>query len=882
MIKEIKYNGYSANPSDYECADGDLAIAMNLIPENGVLKSVQKPKCLFTLSQGKKVIYIHNISTYKHYIIHDTESETLQWLSSNDINKQPENIVSISGRELYQVTSLGNTLIILTSDGIIYTLYKSDTYILMGSNPVFPSLSFRLRASTEKSNTLSASFPGFYINLIPGALLSADACQSVKDTVLSYTNKYTADAKTAGLFQYPFMIRYAYRMYDGTLNYISSPIKIYPSYGTPFLITYEGNSMSNNQYVGFNMSVLSVVSKLYYKITNFDEVKKSMSEWSELIRSIDIFITPPLYTIDQDNMCKSIFNYGPWGSPGKSYVNFSYCANSKNENNSGELIYRRHDASEFTNPLKDMFFGMLGKPLVDDDSSLPFYLISSIDVKEIQSGENIVSIEKEALNSLEAKEVMEGDSNLVGTIVAKHAFPYNARLNLTGVTIIPPKFPLESCFEYANGEYDDETKKAIKKTYSYKAYIFIEAEKRKVMVQLLSGIQMNIVNSYFFYPNINAKELIIERIDGDGTKSYSYNKLYKHETLNGVYGNINTIFSIKPDMNLITDTEIGITYLNKIYTSDVNDPFSFPATGVCAVGIGTIIGLSSAAKALSQGQFGQFPLYCFSTDGIWALEISSTGSYSARQPITRDICVNTDSITQIDNAVLFATDRGIMLISGSRSQCISDILDCELAFSVSSLPHLNKLINNTEFNSVDFQFLTFHEFLKKCKMIYDYTNQRIIIYNPSCTYAYLYSMKSKQWGMMCSNIVSNLNSYPEALAMTSNNELVIFSQGNNTASTTSLAVTRPFKMDDLNIFKTINTIIQRGYFKSSHITQVLYGSNDLFNWHVVWSSTDKYLRGFRGTPYKAFRLALICTFDKSESLLGFSVQFNPRMLNRLR
>lgn len=42
------------------------------------------------------------------------------------------------------------------------------------------------------------------------------------------------------------------------------------------------------------------------------------------------------------------------------------------------------------------------------------------------------------------------------------------------------------------------------------------------------------------------------------------------------------------------------------------------------------------------------------------------------------------------------------------------------------------------------------------------------------------------------------------------------------------------------------------------------------------------MRGFRGTPYKAFRIALICTLDKSESLLGFSVQFNPRMLNRLR
>lgn len=33
MVTEIKYNGYNTKPSDYECADGDLAAAINLIPE---------------------------------------------------------------------------------------------------------------------------------------------------------------------------------------------------------------------------------------------------------------------------------------------------------------------------------------------------------------------------------------------------------------------------------------------------------------------------------------------------------------------------------------------------------------------------------------------------------------------------------------------------------------------------------------------------------------------------------------------------------------------------------------------------------------------------------------------------------------------------------
>lgn len=144
-------------------------------------------------------------------------------------------------------------------------------------------------------------------------------------------------------------------------------------------------------------------------------------------------------------------------------------------------------------------------------------------------------------------------------------------------------------------------------------------------------------------------------------------------------------------------------------------------------------------------------------------------------------------------------------------------------------------------------------------------------------------MESKQWGMMHSNIISNLNSYPDAFAMTSENELINFSQSDDTVEPlTALAITRPFKIDAPNMFKTIDTIIQRGYFKSNHVAQILYGSNDLFNWHPIWSSSDKYMRGFRGTPYKTFRLVLICNLDKSENMLGCTVQFNPRMLNKPR
>ena len=55
---------------------------------------------------------------------------------------------------------------------------------------------------------------------------------------------------------------------------------------------------------------------------------------------------------------------------------------------------------------------------------------------------------------------------------------------------------------------------------------------------------------------------------------------------------------------------------NKIYTSEINNPFHFPVLGINTIGTGTILGISSAVKALSEGQFGQFPLYAFTSEGV--------------------------------------------------------------------------------------------------------------------------------------------------------------------------------------------------------------------------------------------------------------------------
>ena len=138
---------------------------------------------------------------------------------------------------------------------------------------------------------------------------------------------------------------------------------------------------------------------------------------------------------------------------------------------------------------------------------------------------------------------------------------------------------------------------------------------------------------------------------------------------------------------------------------------------------------------------------------------------------------------------------------------------------------------------------------------------------------------------MQSTITDGVNAYPEAIANTMDNSIVDMSQRSAAdlkQGVYGLLWTRPLKLEGVNELKTIDTIIQRGVLKKDHVKQVLYGSRDLMNWELIWSSKDAYLRGFRGTPYKYFRVCLVCHLEQGESLYGFTVQYTPRDTNQPR
>lgn len=895
MIKEVKYNGYTATPSDYECPDGDLAGVIGFVPEDGAMKPLLPPKPVLTLSYDKTVVYIHETINFRHYIIKDAANK-LSW-TGEDEGKLMTVLRSFGNIEIYQVNSIGNTLLVLTSDGIHYFLWKGNEqigYIYLGTDMPECSISFGLRAEMKRTDEFTISF-SIHENSIFSEF-SDDTATNITNQVLAKVNKFIAEESTEkGKFIYPFLIRYAYRLYDGTLTRHSAPILMICSSDIAPRVFWFHLSGKDDTYKSATLRVVSPLHTLDYAVTSNTSL---LQNWKDIIKSVDIFISKPIYTYDQNGKCTRFQNGGV------DLSGYSVCrhVNQAASTSTYPLRYQYNEfgklyAFTFTpNELSLRPGGVLHTPqrsvdAVKEDirNCSQFYFLESIKIDALQTTRTAIEVKEDYLQSLVTREVMTDDYDSHDRLFARYSFAYNQRLNLTGMKKqLFEGFGAYSLFNFSDGyvyNWADTGSTLLDVKESVVCYVFIKHDGRDIVVRGQYGT-LGFMSPilFFYYPNVNAYKAIINR------SSYGLGDCYEipleqHNFLNGAF-----YFGGWDDLSVKTNTVPTISTLeqrivdipNKIYTSDINNPFYFPILGINTVGTGTILGICSAVKALSQGQFGQFPLYAFTTEGVWALEVSETGTYTARQPVTRDVCINADSITQIDNAVLFAADRGIMLISGSNSMCISDVLNSDDPFSLPTFQCGEDLIYKAEFSIDTFDYLPFKEFLVDCRMIYDYTHQRIIVYNRGCLYAYVYSLKSKQWGMMESNISGGVNSYPEALAMTWHDGLVDFAQSDETIGLRGLIITRPLKLENPDVLKTVDTVIQRGFFRKGHVATALYGSRDLYNWHLIFSSKDHYLRGFRGTPYKYYRVALICKLDKDESVFGCTVQYTPRLLNQPR
>ena len=350
----------------------------------------------------------------------------------------------------------------------------------------------------------------------------------------------------------------------------------------------------------------------------------------------------------------------------------------------------------------------------------------------------------------------------------------------------------------------------------------------------------------------------------------------------------------------ISTTKSGI---NVVKVSDVENPLVFPSKNTIDNIGGTIVGMATNTQPISSAQFGDYPLYIFTDEAVWAAKVNTSGTddgtYVSVAPVSRDSVDlgNSDtssgsSIVEIGQGVVYPAQRGIMLLSGYKSVCITDVL-YGYPFDHTILPHLSEIMTaaGQVVTMADIDYLTTIDgkrekyktwyFKSGTSMFYDNIQQRIILSRPDTNWLLAYSIRSGTWGAAKNNVGTSVSCNSgmcmvnEYIDGTSAN--TIYEIGNSHDDTYNVfACTRPLGLDNKNALKEIDSIITRGVFAKGHLKSIVYASRDILNWRLVNTSVDHILRNRAGTPYKYYIVATLGEIAYDESISGLTAEGSER------
>lgn len=765
----IPFSGITRNTDDTISSDGECMELINARVKNGSISPVGKPILEKSFLSNRSPIYIHKNGIYEHLITYENNCNLIYEANcSKEDSYVSVNTPICSISDITSIESIGNTLIILTSTSIHYALFSNTEYLYLGEKPDFPEINFQYFLSSSPKSSEEISYNTDPPIPLPAGqdkvTLDANNTTSINTSFRATINKLLNSLNNEGLFVSPFVVRYALRLFNGSYIMHSPPILLFPQgYSSSILIT-EQNTLTGHL-TGFKYKISAQPSTLgvQYDLTTLDK-------WKDIVSSVDIFISRPINRVDLDSDITLLYKVG-----NNISFSFNYFENS-------EMIEKIVNTSNF------------------------------FKVKTITSGSNSKGLYEDFLkdtNNLEQKEAMTDDQYTHNAITGK-SFVFNNRLHVANIrTQIAPMFPISIY----------HTSTAYSKFITLHTEVHIKAETGTKIVHGECQISIDAISPYISYPDYRAYKLILY-FSYAGINYYKELNLKPHSILNLAY-NLETTQEYLIDSGHFTvgtynpkNEESIELYPNKIKVSEISNPFFFPAKQTYTISGGNIIGMASATAALSTGQFGQFPLYVFSSDGIYTLSIGSDSIvYSSSHPVSRDVCTNAKSIVSIDNAIVFSTESGIMLLSGSSVQKLSDKIEGYLPSSFVSSPVLNEIIKIPKLKS---SMSDFRDYINDSVIGYIYEDKEIIISNEKFPYSYVYNLQSNEWYKISESIKHFLNSYPLSLAVISKKPgYAIYNMHNPHRTINDIAIiTRPVKLGSITHKRILQSAL-RGIIKPS-------------------------------------------------------------------
>lgn len=339
---------------------------------------------------------------------------------------------------------------------------------------------------------------------------------------------------------------------------------------------------------------------------------------------------------------------------------------------------------------------------------------------------------------------------------------------------------------------------------------------------------------------------------------------------------------------------------NVLKVSAVENPFVFPAKCTYTPTQGRIMALASNTVELSQGQFGQHPLLVFCSDGIWAMSVDTSGSvaYLASHPLSHEICVNADSVSVVNDGVVFVGRQGVMLISGGSLKNLSTCMNGgnETVDEVLENSTVRNVISMMDLPagaaSVDFM-----EYVASATFAFHNSHNELVISNRQYPFSYRFSLFSGTWSTIdvsANGFVNSLSSF--AFFCNKDGKCAVMESSNSySGDNRVLLLTRPMlwgtKMPK-RIMQLILHVYSRPVENSGYVLPsvacYMFGSNDGVHFRLLSGrECDKEVQDLR-FPYfptqshKYYMFAVCGELSAQSRLTGIEMEVEAAWNNRLR
>lgn len=860
--------GITNVPSDATCDDNELEECVGMTFDDGEHRVIQNPVTKLTGLSGKTLLFIHKLSDADRYICRSGNEIVWGTLSNNStaVNFNNTALLTVSGD--VSVTAIGKTLIIADNNGLHYAIRKANTYDVYNGLPE-PKVEFAMSNSlTIVTERAAEDVNNYFLE------------HEVDAYVAAYYKNLNA-LKSKKKFSRPFSVRYALELYDGTYAKISNPILLFPfirvdSFETD--VTFAETYNIDVSTYGRSLMVLNRVN---------------LSDWSDIIKNIVVFCSNEVSIYNMNGKTEDAFKqiYGAQVVDNKNVVRYESVALTSQ----GTLASSRSDYTILTEMIDssssididsvDRSIRFMLRPL--DDIYRDLYE-NSVYYKLFELGLGTGSgyadgmINEHVLENITTQQRINFDEYFShAPMSAKFIYAYNSRLNLANIR----RGFFEGFDFFMPYDYSGET--------HYYYYVRIKLDNGYSVVRHPATGSFSTkqkLGYYFYYPDPRADYVtIIETSDQGGGISINRTALdaplKEHPGLHGAYffhgipvepSNTDPVYNTQtlPGSYLLATSE---ELYNQIATSEVNNPFVFTAAGYNTIGNGKIMAMSTLTQALSQGQFGQYPLLVFSTDGIWAMSVDGTGLFQSIHPMSREVCNNSGSITQTDGAVFFTSKKGLMVVVGSQVRCVSEQLSGKTGgFSVGNVSVVKDMGH-------------FGSFLEHCFIAYDYRDSLLWLFDGAThngvkglRYCYVYAIRSEtfaKYDFGADIITSVCNDYPDYLLQSGGSAFSLTGRSDINADATEYSgtvLTRPMKFDNALALKNIRRMQNVRRFTADGAVSVrVFASNDL----SVWSE----LQSLRCMPWKYFRLLFdFSRLKATDRFAGTVIVTQERRTNKLR